>query len=203
MGLPAVLLFGTAFGMLHALEADHLAAVAALAARDGTLRGTVRQGVAWGAGHALTLLAFGGAVLLLGAVIDTRTAAVLEATVGAMLVALGADLLRRLLRERSAQVSAPRMPMRAVAVGMMHGLAGSAALVLLALEQVGSPLVGGIYILMFGLGSIAGMATLSVAIALPLRLTAARLAVLNRVLQAAIATFSVGLGLQLLYRNLA
>ena len=86
---------------------------------------------------------------------------------------------------------------------MMHGLAGSAALVLLALDRTGSALSGAAYLLMFGLGSIAGMAFLSAAISMPLRATAARLAALNRSLQAAIAAFSVGLGLYLLYANLA
>ena len=187
--------------MLHALEVDHLAAVATLAARDRSIAGTLRQGIAWGIGHTLTLLAFGGAMLLLGAVVDDRTAHWLEAAVGAMLVVLGADLLRRLLLADPGRQPA-RVPLRAVAVGIMHGLAGSAALVLLALDRTGSALSGAAYLLMFGLGSIAGMAFLSAAISMPLRATAARLAALNRSLQAAIAAFSVGLGLYLLYVNL-
>jgi hypothetical protein len=203
IGTVGVLSLGAAFGMMHALEADHLAAVAALAARDRTIGGTLRQGIAWGIGHTLTLLAFGGAMLLLGAVVDDRTAHWLEAAVGVMLVALGTDLLRRLLQDDAAAHSAARVPLRAVAVGMMHGLAGSAALVLLALDRTGSPLAGAAYLLMFGLGSIAGMAILSAAISMPLRATAARLATLNRGLQATIAALSVGLGLQVLYSNLA
>jgi len=203
MGLPGILALGATFGMLHALEADHLAAVAALAARDETVLGTVRQGVAWGVGHTLTLLAFGGAVLLLGAVIDERTAHWLEAAVGAMLVALGADLVRRLLRERARLHDSARLPMRAVAVGMMHGLAGSATLVLLALEKAGSPLLGAAYILIFRLGSIAGMALLSALVSMPLRASAARLAALNRALQGIIAAATIGLGAHVLYSNLA
>ena len=93
--------------------------------------------------------------------------------------------------------------MRAVAVGMMHGLAGSAALVLIAAEKAGSPLLGAGYILVFGLGSIAGMALLSAAISLPLRATAARLATLHRAMQGVIAAASIGLGLQILYSNWA
>ena len=200
-GTVGVLSLGAAFGMLHALEVDHLAAVATLAARDRSIAGTLRQGIAWGIGHTLTLLAFGGAMLLLGAVVDDRTAHWLEAAVGAMLVVLGADLLRRLLLADPGRQPA-RVPLRAVAVGIMHGLAGSAALVLLALDRTGSALSGAAYLLMFGLGSIAGMAFLSAAISMPLRATAARLAALNRSLQAAIAAFSVGLGLYLLYVNL-
>jgi sulfite exporter TauE/SafE len=202
MGFTAVLAFGAGFGMLHALEADHLAAVAALAARDRSAASTVRQGIAWGIGHTLTLLAFGGAVLVLGASVDDRTAHWLEAAVGAMLVALGVDLLRRLLRAGTAATGAAQLPLRAVAVGMMHGLAGTAALVLLALERTGSPLDGAAYIAAFGLGSIAGMAVLSAAISMPLRASAARLAALNRGLQVAIALCSIALGAQVLYSNL-
>ena len=59
--------------------------------------------------------------------------------------------------------------MRALLVGMMHGLAGSAALVLLALQTVQSTLTGIVYIIIFGLGSIVGMALLSICIAVPMR----------------------------------
>jgi ABC-type nickel/cobalt efflux system permease component RcnA len=212
MGLSSVLFLGAAFGVLHALEADHLAAVATLAARSRSVLGTLRLGIAWGIGHSMTLLAFGGAVLLLGAVISDRTAHWLEAAVGVMLVALGADLLRRLAADLGRAAAHPdpaqpmresRVPLRAVAVGMMHGMAGSAALVLLALEKMGSPLLGAGYILLFGLGSMTGMALLSAAISLPLRATAARLAAMHRGAQGIIAAISIGLGLQVLYNNLA
>ena len=203
LGTVGVLSLGAAFGMMHALEADHLAAVAALAARERSVAGTLRHGIAWGVGHTLTLLAFGGAILVLGASVDDRTAHWLEAAVGAMLVALGTDLLRRLLHASAAGTAEVRVPLRAVAVGMMHGLAGTTALVLLALETAGSPLSGAAYIAAFGLGSIAGMAILSVAISMPLRASAARLAALNRGLQAAIALCSIVLGAHVLYSNLA
>ena len=61
--------------MLNELEVDHLAAVATHAARDRSIACKLRKGIAWGIGHTLTLLAFGGAMLLLGAVVDDRTAA--------------------------------------------------------------------------------------------------------------------------------
>jgi hypothetical protein len=96
----ALLLVGLLLGMKHATEADHLAAVATLATRQGSVAKTLRQGVAWGVGHTLTLLAFGGAVLLLGQVISPRLGQGLESDVGIMLVVLGADVLRRLVRDR-------------------------------------------------------------------------------------------------------
>jgi ABC-type nickel/cobalt efflux system permease component RcnA len=220
----SILLVGLLLGMQHATEADHLAAVATLVARPGSLGQTVRQGVAWGVGHTLTLMAFGGAVLLLGQAISPDLEHALETAVGVMLVLLGADVLRRALRERihfhvhrhgpdtvhvhahshrgeaahaaSAHRHAHprRWPLRALAVGMMHGLAGSAALVVLSLEAIASPGLGFGYIAVFGLGSIAGMALLSVVIAVPLGLTSRRLTALHRAMTVAVGAASCVLG---------
>lgn len=222
----SVLLFGLLFGMQHALEADHLAAVATLVAREPDRKRVVRQGVYWGLGHTLTLLAFGGAVMVVGMALSEATVHGLEAVVGAMLVGLGLDLLRRLWRERvhfHAHRHAPQdqhhfhahshrgetaphdrdahrhehrpLPLRALLVGMVHGLAGSAALVLLTLQQVGDPWVGLLYVLVFGFGSVIGMGALSWAVSLPMRLSGGQLTVGHRALTAGVALASIGLGL--------
>ena len=233
MTLPTILALGLVFGMQHALEADHLAAVATLAARERSLAGTLRQGIAWGVGHTLTLLVFGGVVLLLGAAIPEKAAHWLEAAVGVMLVLLGADLLRRMVRRKVHfhshrhadgarhfhahshhgesgrhdlefhQHHHLRLPRRAIAVGMVHGLAGSAALVLVALDKLASPLWGALYVLLFGVGSIVGMALLSVAISLPLHAGAARLTLLNRGVQGVIAVVTIALGMRVFLESVA
>ncbi len=95
---------------------------------------------------------------------------------------------------------ADRLPLRALAVGCMHGLAGSAALVLLSLEAVQSFPLGLVYILLFGAGSIVGMALLSVAIAIPLRMSGSTLRRLHRGLTAAVGSFSCGLGLLMIWQ---
>jgi ABC-type nickel/cobalt efflux system permease component RcnA len=220
----SILAVGLLLGMQHATEADHLAAVATLVARPGSLGQTLRQGVAWGIGHSLSLLGFGGAVLLLGQAISPDLEHALETAVGAMLVLLGADLLRRASRARihvdahrddaatleghahrdrgeGAHAGSPHRraqprhwPLRALAVGMMQGLAGSAALVVLSLEAMASPRLGFGYIAVFGVGSIAGMALLSVVIALPLGASARRLAGLHRALTIAVGAASCALG---------
>ena len=196
----SILLLGLLLGMKHAIEADHVAALATLATRSQSLAQTVKLGAVWGLGHTLTLLLFGGLVLALDLVMPERLAQALEFAVGIMLVLLGLDVLRRIARERvhfhihrhadtgvhlhahsHAGDTAPHNPqhhehghprelrVRALLVGMMHGMAGSAALILLTLETVVSPGVGLLYIALFGLGSILGMALLSVVIAIPLR----------------------------------
>ena len=194
----SILFFGFLIGLRHAIEADHVMAVATLAA-DKNPGGVVRQGVAWGMGHTLTLLLVGGIVIYADTLIPDKVANLLETIVGVMLLMLGADLIRRVVKNRwhvhthkhsdgvshnhfhSHPVAIDRdatwhdhfhpreLPMRALLVGMMHGFAGSAALVLLTLQAVQSPLTGIFYLIVFGLGSIAGMALLSVCIAVPMR----------------------------------
>ena len=84
----SILFVGALLGMKHATDADHLAAVATLATREATLAQAVRQGVAWGVGHTLTLMLFGGAVLVLGSAIPPGVERALETAVGIMLILL-------------------------------------------------------------------------------------------------------------------
>ena len=62
-------------------------------------------------------------------------------------------------------------PLRALFIGMIYGMAGSAALILLVLQTVSSAWLGMIYILLFGIGSMLGMALFSFALIVPLRAT--------------------------------
>ena len=91
-------------------------------------------------------------------------------------------------------------PGRALLVGMVHGMAGSAALILLSLEALRSPAWGFAYIAIFGLGSILGMALLSAAIAVPLRLTSRHLKRTHDGLSAAVGLGTVLLGCYIVYR---
>jgi ABC-type nickel/cobalt efflux system permease component RcnA len=91
-------------------------------------------------------------------------------------------------------------PARALLVGMVHGMAGSAALILLSLEALRSPAWGLAYIAIFGLGSILGMAALSAAIAVPLRLTSHHLSRAHGGLSAAVGLATLVLGCYIVYR---
>ncbi len=218
-----LLTLGFLIGMRHALEADHVAAVSSLATGNASPRECLQQGIFWGLGHTLTLFLFGSVVLLLDRVLPERLASGLELAVGVMLVILGADVIRRLAKERvhfhlheheggvrhfhghahggasahdAHQHSHGRkLPFRALVVGLVHGMAGSAALILLALESAPSAGAGLLYILMFGLGSIAGMGLLSLVIAVPLRHSASGLTHLHRLLHGAIGLATVAIGL--------
>ncbi|MDH3911158.1 MAG: hypothetical protein OEU09_07660, partial [Rhodospirillales bacterium] len=96
--MGSVLLLGFLIGMQHALEADHVAAVASIATRGGSVGRIVRQGAAWGLGHSVTLLIVGAAVLSFDAAVPESLARILELAVGVMLLLLGLGVLRRVLR---------------------------------------------------------------------------------------------------------
>ncbi len=198
-----VFFMGLLLGLRHALDADHIAAVAALATRVRSVRETVRVGLAWGAGHGLALFAASGVVIAVDFEDSGRLAVAFEFLVGAMLVLLGLDVVRRVIRDRvhahahrhagrNVHVhvhSHPRadghdgfdhthdhptgLPRRAALVGLMHGLVGSAALLLISAGAMETTAYTLAYVALFGLGSILGMAALSLTIALPLRRSAA------------------------------
>lgn len=227
--MVSVLGLGFLVGMRHAIEADHAAAVATLATKNYSVANTLKQGLTWGLGHTITLLLFGSMVFLLEAAVPERLANWLELAVGVMLVGLGSDVLRKIIQGRihihvhqhlhqpphlhahshGGEINhqttdhhhshSTAFPYRALFVGLMHGMAGSAALILLTLQQTVSPLQGIIYIATFGLGSMLGMATLSMVIAIPLRYSSRSIRWLHNGLQVSIGALTIVLGLMLIY----
>jgi len=218
-----ILGLGFLLGMQHALEADHIAAVSSIAARRSRVGDIVRHGLTWGLGHTLTLFAFAGAAIGLGRAIPEHVARPLETAVGIMLVGLGAHVLWRLWRDRvhfhrhghgdgtvhlhaHSHAGETRPHARAphahphgfrwatLLVGLMHGMAGSAALLVLAVSQAASPALGLGYVALFGIGSMVGMAALSTVIAVPLAASARWLTWANRGLQATVGAVTVAIG---------
>jgi len=223
-----ILGLGFLIGMQHALEADHVAAVSSIAARRTSVRDIVKHGLTWGLGHTITLFIFAGAAILLGHTIPEHLAAPLETVVGIMLVGLGAHVLWRLWRDgvhfhrhrhgdgtahlhlhshgvdsvthqRSCHDHRHGFRWRTLLVGLMHGMAGSAALLVLVVSQFANPLHGLFYILLFGIGSMLGMGALSTVIAVPLAVSARSLTWANRGLQAAVGIVTIGIGAMTIY----
>ncbi len=215
-------------GMHHALEADHLAAVSSLAAGRARLSEIVARGLTWGAGHTITLFLFAGLALLLGMTIPEGLATKLEAAVGIMLVGLGSRLLWRMWKDRvhfhahrhgdgqahfhahshafdsrphaqSVHEHAHGFSWPALLVGMTHGMAGSAALLLITVTQSPTAWEGVAYIFLFGIGSMVGMGLVSFAIGLPLVLTAGFLTLANRILQVGVGCVTIVIGLSTIY----
>jgi hypothetical protein len=183
------LVWGLAQGMRHALEPDHLAAVSTLVAERRSARSAASYAVAWGLGHALVLLAFGGALLVVQAHLPARVAASFELAVAVMLVVLGVRALRRAMVQRGGEpvehvhrhgahahagpadhvhVHGFTLARRPLIVGCVHGLAGSGALAALVMPQMKSAALGLLYMAVYGGGATLGMAMLAGVVGLPL-----------------------------------
>ena len=174
--LAALLATGLLLGLRHALDADHVVAVATLLRRSARPATVLWYGATWGFGHTFTLLLTGLVVLTLRRAIPEGVASLFEGTVGLMLIVLGvAAIVRPAAADAGGEHDAPplrRVGLRPFAVGMVHGLAGSAALMLLVLSTVPSVGLGVVYVLVFGLGSVGGMLLFSGVLAVPLALLA-------------------------------
>ncbi len=231
--MTTIPMLGVFLGMRHTLEADHIAAVASLTSQNLSLKNAVRTGAVWGAGHTVMLFLFGSIALLLNNTIPQAMSDWLELAVGVMLVVLGADVLRRLIRDRihfhthrhegnvehfhahshrgekTARVHPVRhahehssaFPLRAFLIGLMHGMAGSAVLIVLTLQTMASIWTGMIYIFLFGVGSIIGMAVLSMIIAVPIHKTRS-MTWLHNGLQGLIGTLTIGLGVVTVFSHI-
>ena len=272
--MGSILLLGLLIGMKHAVEADHVAAVASLAGRNQSLHDALRMGLAWGLGHTAAIFAVGAVVLSLDTVLPERIALILEFGVGIMLVWLGVNVIRRLIKARihfhahrhfdgtqhfhahshvkegahnrqchdhehrraiplralfpcgmagSAALillegahnrqchdheHRRAIPLRALVVGLMHGMAGSAALIrhflvdsakVLTLGEIDSLWMALAYMALFGLGSMLGMAALSIIIAVPLQRMAKHLTWAHSSLNALVGMLTIGIGAWVMY----
>jgi hypothetical protein len=148
------ILFAAVVGMGHAFEPDHLLAVSTLVTRHDRLGPALRDGLFWGLGHTTMLVLFGSVIIFSRA--TWLHSGYFEAAVGVMLIGLG---ISRLLDKNSYQsFQKPKQQAGfAYTVGLVHGLAGSGALVLAVLGAIRQPVWAVAYILLFGLGSVVGM----------------------------------------------
>ena len=174
---------GLLLGMRHALEPDHLAAVSTLVTEEDDPRSGLWLGAFWGLGHTLALLAVGAMLALLKTTLSERLTVTFELLVSAMLLLLGVRALVRarvemgrgvpqrhehggLLHVHPGEVAHVHVGRRAFAirplvVGIIHGLAGSGALTALVLAGFDTGAERLAYIVVFGGGSVLGMALLS------------------------------------------
>lgn len=220
---------GFVLGLRHALDPDHVVAVTTLASQKTGMGRTSLVGAFWGLGHALSLAVAGGAILALRITVPPALRQGLEGLVALTLIVLGGIALRRALRWRvhahlhhhgaathvhfhahareSVQVHdhphVLQAGTRPFLVGLVHGLAGSASLGLVALGGAPDLASGLVYLAVFALGSVAGMVLLSSVMSVPLAYAERRLGALHRAVQVAAGAASLGFGTYLLLTHAA
>ncbi|MBI2994755.1 MAG: hypothetical protein HYY48_11365 [Gammaproteobacteria bacterium] len=200
-----ILLIGFVIGLWHAFDLDHIGAlITFVASRDSSPRRAVIYGVLWALGHASMLILMTLLTITFHVEVSGEIASLMEFMVGALLVVLALDMLRRMgsmtlhshhhphhgnsmhdhfhvhfqLQAHGHDSHAhPHVVMdgyhvRALLVGLMHGMAGSAALMLLVAGTVASAGMRMLYVVFFSLGAMAGMAALSLVISMQLRRSA-------------------------------
>jgi hypothetical protein len=182
------LLLGVGLGLRHATDADHVAAVSTMLAGEARPLRALRLALLWGLGHTVSFLGVGAAVVLAGLQLPARLEQIAEVAIAILLVTLGFQHLRGRRHDLAAASARP------VAVGLAHGVAGSAGVALLALTTMPSRPVAFMYLALFAIGTLSGMALLTAALVRPLawsRRQSGSLAILLRHLP---ATLSLSLG---------
>ncbi len=214
------LVLGFALGIKHALDADHVVAVTTIVSQYRNPLKATLAGVFWGIGHTTTILLVGIAVIVFKLAIPDQIALSMEFLVGVILFALGIQILLQFrpkkkqphvhnhgvevqphqhfhLDEDAKEDIQQQHPHqhKSLFLGMIHGLAGSAVLMLLVLSTIQSPIEGVIYILVFGGGSIIGMMVISTLIGLPFALSSQRFVSINNTIRLMAGVLSAVLGI--------
>jgi ABC-type nickel/cobalt efflux system permease component RcnA len=222
----SVLGLGFVLGLKHALDPDHMVAVSTIVTESKSLRKSSLVGAFWGLGHTASLLCAGIVVIALKVQIPDRVALWMEFAVALMLIFLGVKTMMKsfrgwkLHRHRHTHDGTTHTHLhlhggeehvhqhrhwigigaRPFLVGLVHGMAGSAALTILVLATIPSAVAGLIYIAVFGLGSVGGMLVMSSLISLPFVFTRKRFNALSEVLHVTVGLLSVSFGLFLTWQ---
>ena len=185
---------GLLLGMRHSTDADHVVAISTIVSKQRSIRNAALIGSIWGFGHTITIFIVGSLIILFGIEIPPRLGLSMEFSVAIMLILLGilkltgvmqrlttrlspASLVQETTYAPAAQTRPTPSPihrlglyqsLRPLVIGLVHGLAGSAAVALLVLSTIHNPYWATIYLLIFGFGTMLGMMCMTVAIAVPL-----------------------------------
>jgi sulfite exporter TauE/SafE len=204
--------------MQHSLDADHVAAVSTIVSKNGSLKKSALVGAVWGLGHTSILLLVGLVVMILKLSIPEELSQVLELLVGIMLLYLGSALLKNVVidelhihKHRHGRVEHIHLHSHKVRpdhqhlhrpflIGVVHGLAGSASIMLLIMASMPSMSQGLLFTLTFGMGSVLGMVVCGAIISLPFRFTQ-RFGRLNNSLMFLVAIITIAIGIQVLRHN--
>lgn len=223
-----ILSLGFIQGLGHATDADHLAAVGTIVSeRKSVWKSSILGGI-WGLGHTLALLGVGLVVLFLDIQISESTEALLEGGVGVMLVLLGLNVFRKLITGGTVHAHTHghgskehvhvhlhtkgetavggshhglEFSPKALVIGLIHGLAGSAGLMLVVIPTIDTKMLGVLYIVVFGVGSIGGMMLMSLLVGLPFHVSALRFNNMTKVFQTVAGVASIVIGALVIFEK--
>ncbi len=211
-------------GLRHALEPDHVAAVSTFSSHESNVVRSSFLGAYWGLGHTAALLVFGMAIALMRLAITPLIARDLDFVVGLMLIALGVNVFVGMKRQGirihahahehdgtqhthwhvhagGADHEHEHRFLRAAGkpflVGVVHGLAGTGAVMLMVVVAIPSLLIAAGYLLVFGAGVIGSMMAMSLLMSVPGAFTVGRTLAVERVVRIAAGFFSLGFGVYL------
>jgi high-affinity nickel permease len=213
---------GLILGMRHSTDADHVVAISTIVSKQRSVRNAALIGSLWGLGHTITIFIVGALIILFGVEIPPRLGLSMEFCVALMLILLGVLNLTGVMQKiisyftpASATMTDHAKPggwldnpigrfgwyqcLRPLVIGLVHGLAGSAAVALLVLSTIHNPVWATMYLLIFGAGTMIGMMIMTTTIALPLAYAGDRFSALSRYLGAASGLVSLCFGAFLVY----
>ena len=219
--LISALTLGFTIGLLHALDPDHVVAMGTIVSRERSIRRSSLLGAIWGLGHTTSLALVGLIVLVLQFTIPPPLSKGMELGVALMIMLLGGQLIWQSARgcvlhghththNRSIHAHVhihnrtdveshhhhrPRSGKQSFAIGIIHGLAGSAAVTLAVMTTMTSTLQGFLYIVVFGLGSIGGMLIMSTLMSVPFSMLAHRLTTWQKPAQGLVGVLAVSFGM--------
>jgi nickel/cobalt transporter (NicO) family protein len=169
----SALILGFGLGLRHASDADHVVVVTTLIQHSPGVGSAARVAALWGLGHTATFLSLGLPLICFGLRVPPQLEQATEILVALMLLGFGFWHLRQRTvgPTRDELRSRQRAAVRPVLVGLVHGLAGSAGIALVAGTTIPVRSWAVAYLLLYGVGTIAGMVLLTVLIAPPLAWT--------------------------------
>jgi high-affinity nickel permease len=214
---------GLLLGMRHSTDPDHVVAVSTIVSKQRSIRQAGLIGTIWGLGHTLTIFAVGSMIILFGVVIPPRLGLSMEFSVALMLILLGVLNLTGVLQRLTSYLTRNHKPVpalekaetlldrtvgrfglyqcvRPLVIGIVHGLAGSAAVALLVLSTIHNPVWATVYLLIFGAGTMVGMMCMTAVMAVPLAYAGNRFSSVSRVFSVASGVVSVCFGFFLVYQ---
>lgn len=215
MPLLALITTGLILGTLHGLDADHVVAVLTLVTETHSIKKATKLGLFWGIGHTTALMIVGLVVILLKISIPETFGTPFDLMVGGIIIILGMKILYTIFctkththththgdlshthihLTREKEKNHHRRPLTAFLIGIIHGTAGSAALMLIVLSTITNPLEGILYVSIFGIGTILGMSIITTIIGWSVITTTKKISRIQKPLHATIGFAAIAFGI--------